>query len=242
MTAVLLVHAFPLDARMWDEQVRALGDETEVLAPSLPGFGGTPPAGAVLTVEAMADFLAGELDRARVDRAVVAGCSMGGYACFALWRRHRERVAGLALVDTRAEPDDEAARDRRRAAAALVQAQGSEAIAENPPPLLSKHADAELRGRVKAIIRDQTPEAIAAASLGMAERPDSQPLLPGIDVPVSVIVGADDVLTPPEQVRGMAEAIPGAELLVLERAGHLPNLEAPEGFLEALRALLARTR
>lgn len=239
--ALLLVHAFPLDGRMWEEQVAAFGGARTVLAPSLPGFGGTPGAGEVLTVDAMADFLAGELDRGGVDRAVVAGCSMGGYAALALWRRHPERVAGLGLVDTRAEPDDEEARDGRRKVAALVIARGIEPVAENPPPLLSPGADPALWNRVRGIIREQPPEAIAAASLGMAERPDSRPLLPEIDVPVAVIVGAEDLLTPPALAEGMARAIPGAALHVLDGAGHLSNLEAPGPFADALRALLERS-
>ena len=240
MTTLLLVHAFPLDASMWDAEVDALRDEVTVLAPSLPGFGGAAPAGDVLTVGAMADFLVGELDRAGVERAVVVGCSMGGYAAFELWRRHRDRFAGLGLVDTRAEPDEEAGRDRRLLAAELVRARGSEAIAEDPPALLSEHAGDELWERVKATIRRQPPGAIAAASLGMAERPGSRPILPEIDVPTVVIVGSEDALTPPPLSESMAAAIPDAQLVVLDGAGHLSNFEAPDGFLEAIRLLLAR--
>ena len=240
MTDLLLVHAFPLDARMWDTEVAALSGEHRVLAPSLPGFGGTPPAGEVMTMDAAADFLAAELDRAGIDRAVVAGCSMGGYTALAMWRRHRDRIAGLGLIDTRAEADDEAGKDRRRGAAEMVLAKGSEAIADSPPPLLSAGAPEELWDRVKGIIREQPAEAIAAASLGMAERPDSQPDLPGIDVPTLVLVGADDTLTPPPLSQMMAAEIPDAVIEVLPGAGHLSNLEAPEPFLEALRALLRR--
>lgn len=240
MTALVLIHAFPLDASMWDGEVQALGEGGDVLAPSLPGFGGTAPMGDVLTVDAMADHVAAEMDRVGIGRAVVAGCSMGGYAAFAMWRRHRDRIAGLGLIDTRAEPDDDEGKQRRRQAAALVRSAGSGTIADNPPPLLSDQAEPQLWDHVKDIIRRQPPGAIAAASLGMAERPDSRPILPEIDVPASVIVGKLDTLTPPPMSEAMAEAIPGAELVVLEAAGHLSNLEAPEAFRSALRALLAR--
>jgi 3-oxoadipate enol-lactonase len=240
VTALVLIHAFPLDASMWDGEIQALVRDTHVLAPSLPGFGGTAPAGDILTVDAMADHVAAAMDREGVGRAVVAGCSMGGYAAFAMWRRHRDRIAGLALVDTRAEPDDQDGRERRRQAAALVRSAGSDAIADGPPPLLSDRAEPALWDRVKDIIRRQPPGAIAAASLGMAERPDSRPLLPEIDVPTSVIVGELDTLTPPPMSEAMAEAIPGAELVVVEGAGHVSNLEAPEAFLAAIRGLLAR--
>jgi pimeloyl-ACP methyl ester carboxylesterase len=242
MTTLLLIHAFPVDAEMWEPQVSALRGEIDVLAPSLPGFGGTPPGEDVMTMDAAADAVAAELDRAGVDRAVVGGLSIGGYVAFSLWRRHRTRVAGLALADTRAEPDDDAGRERRRGVAEKARTQGSGPIAEEPPPLLSDGADAELWDRVKAMIRRQPGEAIAAASLGMAERPDSRPILAEIDVPVTVIVGSADALTPPPMSESMAAAIPVAELVVLEGAGHLSNLEDPEGFTAAVRVLVQRTR
>jgi 3-oxoadipate enol-lactonase len=237
---LLLIHAFPVDAEMWEPQTSALRGEIDVLAPSLPGFGGSPPTGDVLTMDTAADAVAGELDRAGVDRAVVCGLSIGGYVAFSLWRRHRDRVAGLALADTRAEADDDAGRERRRGVAEKARTQGSGTIADDPPPLLSESADPELWDRVRAMIRRQPGEAIAAASLGMAERPDSRPDLPGIDVPTTVIVGSADALTPPSMSEPMAGSIPGATLVMLEGAGHLSNLEDPEGFTDAIRALVAR--
>jgi 3-oxoadipate enol-lactonase len=240
MTTLLLVHAFPLDASMWDQQVAALKGEADVLAPSLPGFGGTPPAGEALTVEAMANSLVGELDRTGAERAVVCGLSMGGYATFAMWRLHRERIAGLVLADTRAEADDDLGKERRRTTAETVKARGSEWMADNPPPLLSEGADPALWERVKGIIRRQPAHAIAAASLGMAERTDSRPILEEIDVPTAVIVGSADALTPPEMSRTIADGVPGAELTVLDDAGHLSNLENSQGFTEAVRNLLRR--
>lgn len=240
MTTVLLIHAFPLDASMWDEQVTALRGEGEVIAPSIPGFGGTAPVREVLTMDAIADFMAGELDRAGIEKALVCGMSIGGYAAFSLWRRHQNRIAGLMLADTRAEADDEVGKERRRAVAEKARAEGSGPMAENPPPLLSEGTEPALWARVKEVIRRQPGEAIAAASLGMAERPDSTPILPTIDVPTTILVGSVDALTPPPMSEAMAQAIPGAELVVLEGAGHLSNLESPEEFLAALRKLAAR--
>ena len=241
MTTLLLIHAFPVDAGMWDDQISELSGDAHVLAPSLPGFGGTPAAGDVLTMDAAADFLAGELDRSGTEKAVVCGLSMGGYIAFSLWRRHRDRIAGLALADTRAEPDDDAGKEKRRGLAEKVRAEGSAPVAEAPPPLLSENADPALWDRVKQMIRRQSGEAIAAAALGMAERPDSTPILGEINVPTTVIVGGGDTLTPPEMSETIAKGITGSELVTLEGAGHLSNLEDPEGFTRALRDLLARS-
>lgn len=239
--AVVFIHAFPVDAAMWERQVADLVGEARTLAPHLPGFGGEDPPEGPLTVGVMADAVAAAMDRSGLDRAVIAGCSMGGYAAFEMWRRHRDRVAGLLLVDTRAEPDDEEGRQRRRDLAEKVREQGSGVVVESPPPLLSEGASDERWELVKGWIARQPGDSIARASLGMAERPDSRPDLPGIEVPTTVVVGSEDTLTPPAMSEAMVEAIPGAELVVLEGAGHLSNLEDPEGFLEALRALLRRT-
>jgi 3-oxoadipate enol-lactonase len=240
MSTLLLIHAFPVDARMWDQQVADLSEEHQVLAPSLPGFGGAPPAGDVLTMDAAADAAAGELEGAGAERAVVAGLSMGGYVAFSLWRRHRDRVAGLLLVNTKAEPDDEAGKERRRGVAQKARQEGSAAIADAPPPLLSEAADPALWDRVKEMIRRQPGESIAAASLGMADRPDSRPILGEIDVPTTVLTSSGDTLIPPDVTAPMAEAIPTAELVTLQNAGHLSNLEDPTGFTNALRSLIAR--
>jgi pimeloyl-ACP methyl ester carboxylesterase len=192
-------------------------------------------------MDAAADHVAAEMDRAGMDRAVVCGLSMGGYVAFSMWRRHRDRIAGLALADTRAEPDDEAGRERRRLVAEKARGQGSGAIADEPPPLLSEQAEPALWDRVKEMIRRQPGESIAAASLGIGGRADARPLLPEIDVPTTVIVGSADTLTPPAMSEAMVDAIPGADLVVLDGAGHLSNLEAPDGFTAALRAVLQRT-
>jgi 3-oxoadipate enol-lactonase len=239
VSTLLLVHAFPVDASMWSAQVEGFSEDHTVVAPSLPGFGGIPSAGDVMTMDAAADFLAGELDRAGVERAVVCGLSMGGYVAFSLWRRHRERLAGLVLANTRAEPDDEAGKERRRAVAEKARNEGSEAIAESPPPLLSEGADEDLWGRVKGWIRAQPGESIAAASLGMAEREDSRPILADIDVPSVVITSTGDTLIPSDVSSPMAEVIPQADLVVLDGAGHLSNLEDPQGFNTAVRAVLS---
>jgi pimeloyl-ACP methyl ester carboxylesterase len=240
MTTLLLIHGWPLDASMWDAEVASLSGDADVLAPSLPGFGGVPPAGDVLTMETMADYLAAQLDEAGADRAVVCGMSIGGYVAFDLWRRHRRRIGGLILADTRAGADDDAAKERRRAVAEKARSGGSDAIADAPPALLSEGADEALWDRVKATIRRQPGEAIAAAALGMGERPDSTDTQSTIDVPTTVIVGSADTLTPPHFSESMAQAIPGADLVVLEGAGHLSNLEDPGGFAEAVRSLLKR--
>ena len=227
---LLLLHAWPLDASMWEPQINGLGAGGAIAAPNYPGFGGTAINDRTLTMDAVADAAAETATQAGLDRVVVCGLSIGGYVAFAFWRRHRERVAGLILASTRATADDDEGRQRRIALAGRLRTEGNGFLAENPPPLLSTHASQELQERVKGIIARQPPDAIAAASLGMAERPDSTGDLAGIDVPTLVIAAEGDTLIPPQQTKDMAGQIPNARLESLERAGHLSNLEAPEEF------------
>lgn len=231
---VLLIHAFPLDARMWEPQLGALSDAIPVAAPHLPGFGGTPPAGDVMSMSSAADRCLEALDASGIDRAVVCGLSMGGYVSFELWRRAPERFAGLVLANTRAGADSEEGVAGRHALADRLRAEGNGFLVDSPPPLLSAGASDELWRRVRELIAGQPAASIAAAALGMAERPDSTPDLATITVPTLVVTAEDDTLIPPEATSPMADQIPGAELAVIGGAGHLSNLEAPGEFDELL--------
>jgi len=237
---LLLLHAFPVDASMWEPQLSSLGTDVRVVAPDFPGFGGSTVPLPVLHMDAAADTAADAAAGAGLSRVVVCGLSMGGYAAFAFWRRYRERVIGMILANTRAGADDDAGKERRRALASRLKAEGNGFLVAAPPPLLSDHAAPDLRQRVASIIARQPAEAIASASLGMAERPDSTGDLAGIDVPTLVITSSEDTLIPPEATSPMAQQIPGARLAVIDGAGHLSNLEAPSEFNRLLRDHLAR--
>jgi pimeloyl-ACP methyl ester carboxylesterase len=191
-----------------------------------------------MTMDAAADVGAEALRGAGVDRAVVCGLSMGGYVALALWRRNPDLVAGFVFANTRGGADDDAGQERRRALAERLRSEGSDFLVQSPPPLLSESAPPALWDRVKAVIAAQPAEAIAAAAVGMAERPDSTPDLAGIDVPTLVITSSGDTLIPPEGTSPMADQIPGARLETIEGAGHLSNLESPDEFTRLLRAHL----
>ncbi|MEX2204426.1 MAG: alpha/beta fold hydrolase [Actinomycetota bacterium] len=235
---LLLLHAWPIDARMWQSQLDELPRGIPAAAPNHPGFGGSPLAGEVTTIGACADRALWALDEAGIDRAVVCGLSMGGYVAFELWRRARGRVIGLVLANTRAVADPPEGAEARRALARRLLNEGN-VLADTPPPLLAEDPPAELQERVRGWIAEQSPQAIAAAALGMAERPDSTPDLAGIDVPAVVITSTGDRLIPAEVSSEMATLIPTARLEVLERVGHLSNLEAPDAFNAVLLEHLA---
>ncbi|MCK9495751.1 MAG: alpha/beta hydrolase [Dehalococcoidia bacterium] len=232
---LLALHAFPLDSDMWDGQVGALS--VPVVPVDLPGFGQAAMYEPDGWMDEAADHADAALGGTGIDRVVVCGLSMGGYVALAYVRRHRDKVAGLILANTRADADDDAAKERRRGLAERLRSEGN-FLADSPPPLLSDNAPSEVRERVSEIIRRQDPEAIARASLAMAARADSTGDLAGIDVPTLVITSSADTLISPDLSKQMADAVPGARLETIEGAGHLSNMEAPEQFNEIVESFL----
>jgi pimeloyl-ACP methyl ester carboxylesterase len=241
--ALILLHAFPLGLFMWEPQVEALAATHRVVRFDARGFGGSGLGEGPLTMERIADDAARLLDLLGVERAVVGGCSMGGYAALAFVRRHPQRLAGLVLQDTRATADTAEARASRAALAEKVLAEGAGAAVEAFLPKLlgdtTRRERPELVADLERRIRATSPAAIAAALHGLAARADSRETLPTIGVPALVLVGAEDVLTPPSESTTMAAAIPRARLDVIPGAGHIANLESPAATNAALRAFLA---
>lgn len=239
-TPIALLHPFPLDARAWDDVVARLPRDRPVWTPEFPGFGGAAgeePAGIDGFADLVAELIARE---APAGRAVVAGVSMGGYAALSLAARHPGRVAALALVDTRAEPDDEGGRRGREEGARRVRAEGVAAFLDGfLPRLVAPGNDAALR-RAREIALAQSPEAVARALLALAARGDRRPDLPRMDVPAIVVVGELDLVTPPPVAEALAAGLPRAELRVVPGAGHLTPLEAPEAVAAAVRDLIGR--
>lgn len=235
---LVLLHPFPLDPRAWDDVAGRLGGGREILVPGLPGFGGTPPLAAP-SVDAFADGVAERIASVPGGRAVVAGVSMGGYVALSLVTRHQGRVAGLALVDTKAAPDDEAAREGRDRGIAAVTAGDLAGFLDGLlPRLVAAGAGDDVRRRLRTIADGQEPASVAGALLALRDRPDRRPDLGAIGVPTLVVVGEEDQATPPAVARELAEGIPGARLLVLEGCGHLPLIEAPERLAEAIGGLV----
>jgi pimeloyl-ACP methyl ester carboxylesterase len=240
--AVVLLHAFPLSRLMWRPQVAALQDSWRVLAPDLRGFGDSRGFTGTPSVDQMADDVARVLDEAKVERAVVGGLSMGGYVALAFARRHAQRLRGLILADTKAEPDDEAARaNRDRLIAFAATRTGTAVLEEMLPKLVSTATTAsrpEVIDELRSIAGAQVAAGIVGALKALRDRPDARPGLDSIAVPALVIVGRDDALTPPALSEALAGRIRGSRLVVIDAAGHLSNLEQPARFNAAVRTFL----
>ena len=247
-TPLVLVHGFPFAAESWSGEADALSTKMRVIAPSMRGFGATPPSElGELSMDTMADDVAAILDGLGVtERVVVGGLSMGGYVAMAFARRHPRRLRALILADTRAEPDSVEARANRDRGIARVEGGELEGWVTDLLPVLlapeTRAARSELVGRVRAMAMRAAPSSVSAMLRALRDRPDARPELASISVPALMIVGAEDALTPVTASRAMVEAMPAgrASLEILPRAGHLSNLEAPAAFQAAVAAFVAR--
>jgi 3-oxoadipate enol-lactonase len=242
--AVVFLHAFPLQAAMWDYQLDALEGTHRSLAIDLPGFGqspGAPDPGAT-TMQGWAGLVDGVLDQLEIASATIVGCSMGGYLAMALLRHHRARVSQLVLADTKARADDPATAQRRTAQQNELRS-GAEVGSLSKGTvegLLSGDSMSrpELVDYVHALAEGATPEGWIAALEAMKGRPDSMLLLRQSDVRALVVVGELDRIAPIAEAMSLRSLLKG-ELVMVPNVGHLPNIEDPLAFNDALSAFLA---
>ena len=250
---LVLLPAFPFDARMWSPVLRELG--TDAIRVDPPGFGDSAPAHVIATrygshseasLDQYADSLAAALDEIKVEKIVLAGASMGGYTTMCFAERHPERVAGIGLVGTKASADPaEIAESRLRMADAAEESIDHIAgiqlvvLAERMVSPTTRRDNEELYESIESWLEQAPAPAIAGAQRAMAARPDRLGVLKRFDVPSFVVRGTDDVICSREDHAAMAEAL-GVHLHEIDRAGHLAAVEAPRLMAHLLDELLER--
>lgn len=240
---VVLIHGYPFNRSLWNEQIAALSGSYRVIAPDLRGFGESDSSDGPSTMNRMAQDVALLLDHLGIPRVTIGALSMGGYVTFAFYKQFPSRVRGLILADTRAQADTEEAKQKRAQQAEKALSEGMAGIADAmlpkllTPETVSKRPD--IVKRVRDMMLKTKPEGAAAALRGMAERDDQTTLK--ISVPTLIIVGAEDAITPVADSEKMNQAIAGSRLVVLENAGHVSNLERTEEFNEAMLDFLSES-
>ena len=240
---IVFVHGFPLRRTIWKPQLKSLGQLSRCIAPDLRGFGESIVEGPY-SMDQYADDIAALLDTCSIPRAVIAGCSMGGYVAFAFWRRYSDRVLGLVLCDTRPAADTEAALVKRREMICSAREGGSPAVADAMIESLlgpsTRRRNPEVEREVRAMISGAPVEGVVGAIEAMMARPDSTPTLASIDAPTLIVTGEEDAITPVKDAETMHDAIRGSTLELVPGAGHLSNFERPAAFNAVLGHFLER--
>jgi 3-oxoadipate enol-lactonase len=241
--AVVLLHGFPLDARIWDDQVTALSGGHRVIALNLPGFGQSPSIGP-FTMDSLADVVHEHLKSIGALPCVLGGLSMGGYVAMAYCQKYPMDLKGLMLVDTKAEADTSAGKEGRMKMIELVRKQGSGAVAEEMMPKMlspkTPRSGLQVAQKLRQIMEACPAQTIEHALLALRDRPDRTEMLASIAVPVLIVVGQADAITPPQVAQAMNEKIPRAELVVIPDAGHMSPMEKPTEMNDATRRFLEK--
>ncbi len=238
---LVLVHGHPFDHTMWAPQIEAFSGARRVVAPDLRGYGASPVVPGVTPLSAFAGDIEALLDELKVETFVLAGLSMGGQIVMECYDRFPHRVRGLVLADTFAAPETAQGKRARGAMADRLLREGMRGYADEVlEKMVAPYAAPEVKAHVHRMMTATSPEGVAAALRGRAERPDYRTLLTRVGVPALVVVGEDDAFTPVPDAESMHAALPDSALRVIAGAAHMPNLERPEEFNEALGAFLAR--
>ncbi|MFB3917058.1 MAG: alpha/beta fold hydrolase [Terriglobales bacterium] len=239
---LVLLHPFPANHELWLPVADLLATRYQLILPDLRGHGESGVGDGPATMEKHAGDVAAICDAAGVRKAVFAGVSIGGYVLLEFWRRFRERVAALMLLDTRATADTEEGRAGRLKSAEDVEKQGPEPFIDGLiPKLIGKTTRTnrpDLVAAARAMMMKMAPAGIASVQRGMAARPDSTPTLRTIDVPVLLVTGEEDELTPVGDSQFMQQQIPNSKLQVIPRAGHYAIFEQHEDAARIMRQFL----
>ncbi len=239
---VVFLHPTPLDHDYWRPMIAKLSGVRAVV-PDLRGHGaselGELPSGGfarvpdapVLTMKRLAEGVLDLLDHLAIERAVFAGCSIGGYVLLELWRQAPQRMRGLAFVCSKPQADAGGGLAKRAENIAKVRADGVEGFFDAMAQSLTGATARRERPEIVAEVRGRmtlTPEAVVAVQAGLAVRPDSLATVATIDVPVLAIAGGEDGAVTPADIEAFKAAPGGCEFHLLSDAGHLAAYEQPQ--------------
>lgn len=239
--ALVLLHGFPLDARMWRHQISGLSDAYRVIAPDLRGFGQSR-SGDSFTMDSLAADVRAILKQLGALPCVLGGLSMGGYVTLAYAKMCPTDLKAIILMDTKAEADTPEAREGRKKMIQSVHSAGSPGVADAmlPKLLALAYQNSPLAGEVRQMAEQCPPGTLVNALGALRDRPDRTDDLASIAESVLVIVGDQDAITPPQIAREMHGRIPNAQLEIIPNAGHMSPMENPDAVNAAIRKFLGR--
>ncbi|MEP6985019.1 MAG: alpha/beta fold hydrolase, partial [Chloroflexota bacterium] len=235
---IVCIHGHPFNQSMWYPQVEALQSVCRVITFDLRGYGQSLLNNNSVTFQDYALDTLALMDELGIETAVIMGLSMGGQIAQEVWYQSPTRVGALVLADTFAQLDPPARKQDRYVTADRLLAEGLDPYANETLPKMicanTLNSKPEVAQHVLNMMQSTSPIAAATALRARAERRDYVSILGDINVPTLITVGTEDVFTPVSDAQFMAERIPNSQLVVIEEAGHMPNLEQPEVFNQAL--------
>ncbi|MCG3206015.1 MAG: AB hydrolase superfamily protein YdjP [Elusimicrobia bacterium] len=243
---LVFLHAFPLSHTMWEDQKNNLSQEVRLITLDFPGFGQSPLKSSASSMKTVASQVLLVLDHLRVEKFVVAGLSMGGYVMLELISQAPDRIEGAAFLSTRAKADSSEAREKRFKNIEFVEREGSAAFAKRIlPNLVGKTSLASRQQLIDHLTRQiaqASPQAIAAALRGMADRRDLTEVVRHLACPALFLAGEEDSFIPSTEMENFSRLAPKGQFQTIPSAGHLINLEQPKLFNDLFRDFLKTLR
>lgn len=231
---VIFLHGFPFNKNSWKFQLESLEDNVTGIAIDIRGHGLSTSGHGFFSIDVFAKDLEAFMDKLELEKAILCGVSMGGYIALRAYALFPHKIAGLILSDTHHRPDDNAGKQKRFDSIQAVLRYGRRPFAiafiDNIFTKKTIQEGAYVVELIKSSIRRNSINSICATQLALASRMDSTDILPKIDVPVLLIRGAEDKITPKELMLEMHSKIKDSKYVEIPNTGHLPNLEAPLSF------------
>ncbi|MFO7447698.1 MAG: alpha/beta fold hydrolase [Ignavibacteriaceae bacterium] len=236
---ILFVHGFPYDHKMWDKVIGKLSPGFHCIAYDIRGLGISDPGDGQFTIEDLVDDLLFVMDKTNLDKPVLCGLSMGGYISLRAVEKYEDKFSGLILCDTKSTSDPDEVKLKRAGGIKLINEEGVQKFAADFVPTCFAEESIERLGEEYIAIlgrsMNSNPLGVKGCLLAMAARTDTTGYLPKIKIPVMVLCGEKDKLTPPENMKEMAEKIPGAKFFVVPGSGHMTPIENPDFVSERIK-------
>jgi pimeloyl-ACP methyl ester carboxylesterase len=240
--AIVFIHAFPLCNRMWDKQVEAFKQNYRIIAYDLRTFGYSEPGDGHFMIDHHVSDLISITDSLGLGKPIICGLSMGGYIALRALEMHQNKFKAAILCDTKAESDNNPTKIKRAEQMQQIRSGARDQFTENFIKAALTEANftekTELVEFLKTMIGWQKNEAITGALMTLAARTDTTESLEKFDLPMLIIVGKDDKLTPQEFSKIIYGKTKNSDLKIISNSGHLPNLENPEEFNAAISEFL----
>lgn len=242
VSSVIFVHGFPFNRTMWNNQVNILKDKYHVITYDIRGHGQSEEGGDKFSIDLFVSDLIGLMDHLRLDRIILCGLSLGGYISLNAISKFPDRFKALVLSDTQCIADSSETKDKRMKAIETIKNGDLAKYADDSVSNLFAPGSFISRCReiadVRQMILTTSGSSLCKTLIALAERKETCTILNKIKVPVLIMAGAEDKITPPAAAEYMKENIKSSSLQIIEHAGHMSNMENPEKFNEHLLAFL----
>ncbi|HEY4052014.1 MAG TPA: alpha/beta hydrolase [Acidobacteriaceae bacterium] len=241
---LVLLHPTPVDHCFWMPVAEKLAECYRITLLDFKGHGRSEAAGGVLSIEGLAEDVVRLLDALGIERAFFAGCSIGSYVLYELWRSAPARIRALALCCGKPQPDAEANRSKRKQTIEGIARNGTVAFFDQTLTTLLtpgyRQREPLKTAELRAMMSRMTAESAVAVQHALMTRPDSVPTVKTISVPVLALAGQEDQASTPEEMAVIHQLLSSSEYHLIPGTGHFAPYEKPDTVAAILESFFGK--